>query len=174
MTRFIFIIALSLTLFSCNDQKAKQEELVLKTKELQLKEKELELREKGLPTEAPDTTQYSLDEQEIGAETQTPSTDTNNKEQSKNRKLRFLYYSKLGLRAYYNDGSVIDCPRCELTQENVLSIQNNTKEKGVQTYVIEKDGNLLVDGWKHEYPVVNKKENFEGWAMINYKWHVKY
>ena len=85
-----------------------------------------------------------------------------------------MYYSKQGLRAYYNDGSVIDCPRCELTQENVLSIQNNTEEKGVQTYVIEKDGNLLVDGWKHEYPVVNKKENFEGWAMINYKWYVKY
>jgi hypothetical protein len=31
----------------------------------------------------------------------------------------------------------------KLTQENVLSIQN-TEEKGVQTYVIEKDGNLLL------------------------------
>lgn len=153
MTRFILIIALSVTLFSCNNQKEKQQELEIKAKELQLKEKEF-------PLENPDT--------------QTLTIVTKNTEQSKNRKLRFLYYSKLGLRAYYNDGSIIDCPRCELTQENVLSIQNNTEEKGVLTYVIEKDGNLLVDGWKHEYPVVNKNENFEGWAMINYKWHVKY
>ena len=153
MTRLIFIIALSITLFSCNNQKEKKQEREIKAKELQLKEKELHVEKPG---------------------TQISPIVTNNKEQSTNRKLRFLYYSKLGLRAYYNDGSVIDCPRCELTQENVLSIQNNTKEKGVQTYVIENDGNLLVDGWKHEYPVVNKKENFEGWAMINYKWFVKY
>lgn len=153
MTRFILIIALSVTLFSCNNQKEKQQELEIKAKELQLKEKEF-------PSENPDT--------------QTPPIITKNTEQSKNRKLRFLYYSKQGLRAYYNDGSIIDCPRCELTQENVLSIQNNTEEKGVLTYVIEKDGNLIVDGWKHEYPVVNKNENFEGWAMINYKWLVKY
>ncbi|MEZ7498347.1 hypothetical protein QO200_06310 [Flavobacterium sp. Arc3] len=153
MTRLIFIIALSITLFSCNNQKEKQQEREIKAKELQLKEKEI-------PAENPDT--------------QIPPIVTKNTEQSKNRKLRFLYYSKQGLRAYYNDGSVIDCPRCELTQENVLSIQNNTEEKGVLTYVIEKDGNLLVDGWKHEYPVVNMNENFEGWAMINYKWFVKY
>jgi hypothetical protein len=153
MTRFILIIALSVTLFSCNNQKEKQQELEIKAKELQLKEKEF-------PLENPVT--------------QTPPIVTKNTEQSKNRKLRFLYYSKLGLRAYYNDGSIIDCPRCELTQESVLSIQNNTEEKGVLTYVIEKDGNLLVDGWKHEYPVVNKNENFEGWAMINYKWFVTY
>lgn len=153
MTRLIFIIALSITLFSCNNQKEKQQEREIKAKELQLKEKELHVEKPG---------------------TQISPIVTKNTEQSKNRKLRFLYYSKLGLRAYYNDGSVIDCPRCELTQENVLSIQNNTKEKGVLTYVIENDGNLLVDGWKHEYPVVNKDENFEGWAMINYKWFVKY
>ncbi|SEA21475.1 hypothetical protein SAMN05443667_102352 [Flavobacterium gillisiae] len=174
MTRFILIIVLSLTLFSCNDQKAKQEELVLKAKELQLQEKELELREKDLPTEAPDTTQTSLNEQEVGVETQTASTDTNNKEKSKIRKLRFLYYSNVSLRAYFDDGSIIDCPRCKLTKENVLSLQNNTAEKAVQTYVIEKDGSLLVDGWKYEYPSVNKDEDYEGWAMINYKWHVKY
>jgi hypothetical protein len=32
---------------------------------------------------------------------------------------------------------------------------------------------LLID-WKHEYPYVNKNENYEGWAMINYKWFVDY
>jgi hypothetical protein len=55
----------------------------------------------------------------------------------------------------------------------MLNIQSILQKKPVQTYELKDDGSLL-DGWKHEYPYVNKEENYEGWAMINYKWFVEY
>lgn len=161
MTKSFLIFVLAVTLLGCNNNKEKQQELLLKATELQLKEKELEAREKKLTTEKADATLI-------------PPAVTKNSDKSKNRKLRYLYYSNGGLRAYFNDGSVIGCSRCDLTKENIQFLQNDTLEKPIQSYTIKKDGSLLVDGWKHEYPVVNKEENYEGWAMINYKWFVTY
>lgn len=176
MTRFILIIVLSLTLFSCKNDTAKQQELSLEEKELQLKEKELELelREKEFPNGEVDTTQSILDQKTADLDTQNPSATTIGAEKNENRKLRFLYYSNVGLRAYFNDGSVFVFSKRKLTKENIQFIQSNIVEKAIQTYVIEDDGSLLIDGWKHEYPVVNKNEDYEGWAMIDYKWLVKF
>jgi|TARA_R110000851_G_scaffold98682_2_gene213417 hypothetical protein len=157
MTRLLIIFILSLTLFSCNN----------KSKESQLKEKEL-------ATEQADTTQSSLGAQAADVDTQIPPIITKNTEKSKNRKLRFLHYSNVDLRAYFDDGTIITCPRCDLTKENVENLQSNLSEESLQTYELKDDGSLLIDGWKHEYPYVNKKESYEGWAMINYKWFVKY
>ncbi|TDE06746.1 hypothetical protein [Flavobacterium hiemivividum] len=172
MTRFILIMVLSLAIFSCKNDTAKQQELTLEAKELLLKEKELELRAKEFPNAEVDTAQFTVDQQTDDQEAESPSTNT--EEKQGNRKLRFLYYSSIGLRAYFNDGSVFVFPKRGLTKENIQFIKSNSEEKAIQTYVIEKDGSLLIDGWKHEYPVVNKNENFEGWAMINYKWLVKF
>ena len=174
MTKSILTFVLAVTLLGCNNNNEKQQELILKTKELQLKEKEIELREKRLATEKADTTPVGLGQQATDNATPIPAAVTKNSHKSKNRKLRYLYYSNGGLRAYFNDGSIIDCSRCNLTKENIQFLQNDTVEKPIQSYTIEKDGSLLVDGWKHEYPVVNKEEKYEGWAMINYKWFVTY
>ena len=160
MTRLLLLIVLSLTIFSCKNDSVQRQQESVEAKKLQLKEKEL-------PKETIDTTQFTVEQQ-------TANTNTTNTEKSQDRKLRFMYYSNTGLRAYFNDGSVIVCSRCDLTKENIERIQSNTDDKSIQTYAIEKDGSLLIDGWKHEYPVVNKNENYEGWAMINYKWYVKY
>ena len=159
MTRLLIIIALSLTLFSCNN-KAKQEESLI--------------NETELPTEQADTTQSRLDQQADDPNTQIPPIVTKNTKKSKDRKLRFLHYSNVDLRAYFDDGTIITCPRCPFTKENVENIQSNLSDEPVQTYELKDDGSLLIDGWKHEYPYVNKNENYEGWAMINYKWFVDY
>ncbi|NGY36639.1 hypothetical protein FQU23_003835 [Flavobacterium sp. XN-5] len=173
MTRFIFIIVLSLGIFSCKNDTVKQQELTLEAKEQLLKEKELELelRAKEFPNTEVDTAQFSVDQQADDQDIENPTTT---EEKQENRKLRFLYYSSVGMRAYFNDGSVFVFPKRKLTKENIQFIQSNSAEKAIQTYGIEKDGSLLIDGWKHEYPVVNKNENFEGWAMIDYKWLVKF
>ena len=132
------------------------------------------MKEKELATEQADTTQSSLGAQAADVDTQIPPIVTKNTEKSKNRKLRFLHYSNVDLRAYFDDGTIITCPRCDLTKENVENLQSNLSEESLQTYELKDDGSLLIDGWKHEYPYVNKKESYEGWAMINYKWFVKY
>jgi hypothetical protein len=59
------------------------------------------------------------------------------------------------------------------SQKKMLRIFKVTFQTS-QTYELKDDGSLLIDGWKHEYPYVNKNENYEGWAMINYKWFVDY
>ncbi|PKH66713.1 hypothetical protein CXF59_12380 [Flavobacterium sp. ALD4] len=132
------------------------------------------MKEKELATEQADTTQSSLGAQAADVDTQIPPIVTKNTKKSKNRKLRFLHYSNVDLRAYFDDGTIITCPRCDLTKENVENLQSNISEESLQTYELKDDGSLLIDGWKHEYPYVNKKESYEGWAMINYKWFVKY
>ena len=159
MTRLLILIVLSLTLFSCNN-KAKQEELLI--------------NETELPTAQADTTESRLDQQSDDPNTQIPPIVTKNTKKSKDRKLRFLHYSNVDLRAYFDDGTIITCPRCPFTKENVENIQSNLSDEPVQTYELKDDGSLLIDGWKHEYPYVNKNENYEGWAMINYKWFVDY
>jgi hypothetical protein len=156
MKRLLIIIALSLTLFSCNN-----------------KSKEQQPQGQELPTEKADTTQYNSDIKAADVDPQIPPIVTKNTEKSKDRKLRFLHYSNVDLRAYFDDGTIITCPRCELTKENVETIQSNLSDEPVQTYELKDDGSLLIDGWKHEYPYVNRKETYEGWAMINYKWFVK-
>jgi hypothetical protein len=155
MKRLLLLIVLSLIVFSCKNDTVEQQELSVEATELKLKEKELLKKEAKIDTHIP------------------PIVTKNTATQS-DRKLRFLYYSPVGLRAYFDDGSIIACPRCELTQENIELIQSNSNDKAIQKYVIEDDGSLTIDGWKHEFPSINKEEDFEGWAMINYKWFVTY
>jgi hypothetical protein len=168
MTRLLLLTVFIFTLFSCNNKQSQQpEELLPEAKELQLKEKEL-------PTEKSDTSQSVFDQQVEEINTEIPPIVTKNTKKSKDRKLRFLHYSNVDLRAYFDDGTVITCPRCAFTKENVESIQSNLSNEPIQTYELKDDGSLLIDGWKHEYPYVNRNETYEGWAMINYKWFVKY
>jgi hypothetical protein len=56
------------------------------------------------------------------------------------------------MRAYFDDGTIITCPRCAY-KENVENIQSNLSDEPVQTYELKDDGDLLIDGWKHEYPM---------------------
>lgn len=173
MKKIILIIALSISCFSCKNDKI-ESEMSLETKELQQKDKELESSEKEFPAENSNTARSDRDQQAADLETENQLTITENTADSENRKLRFLYYSNAGLRAYFDDGSIVLFPKLDLTKANIQFIKSNRDEKSIQTYVIKEDGSLLLDGWKHEYPVVNKAENYEGWAMVNYKWYMKY
>jgi hypothetical protein len=56
----------------------------------------------------------------------------------------------------------LSLPKMCLHKENVENIQSNLSDEPVQTYELKDDGDLLIDGWKHEYPYVNKNENYEG------------
>jgi glutaredoxin len=76
------------------------------------------------------------------------------------------------MRAYFDDGTIITCPRCAFTKKmlRIFKVTFQTSQyKHMNLKMME-----LADGWKHEYPYVNKNENYEGWAMINYKWFVDY
>jgi hypothetical protein len=49
------------------------------------------------------------------------------------------------MRAYFDDGTIITCPRCD-TKENVENIQSNLSDEPVQTYELKDDGSLLTAG----------------------------
>jgi hypothetical protein len=61
------------------------------------------------------------------------------------------------LRAYFDDGTIINVQDVRY-EKNVENIQSNLSEEPVQTYEL-KEG--LLDGWKHEYPYVNKEESYD-------------
>jgi hypothetical protein len=60
-----------------------------------------------------------------------------------------------------------------LHKENVENIQSNLSDEPVQTYELKDDGSCLLTAGNMNIHI-NKNENYEGWAMINYKWFVDY
>lgn len=83
------------------------------------------------------------------------------------KKLRYLYYSNGGIRGYFDDGTVVGCPRCDLIESNVLNLYN---EKPIGKYKVLDDGSLFVNNSEQEFPNYNEDN---GWALIDYKWHEK-
>ncbi|RYE51684.1 MAG: hypothetical protein EOP48_17885 [Sphingobacteriales bacterium] len=136
-----------LTLQSCKNEN-NDHALALKSKELELKERELNLKEKEL-------------EQSKKNESQSATS-----KKSLKKELRYVYYANGGLIAYFNDGTVTGCPRCDLMRSNLAAMFN---DKPHATYTVQKDGSLLVNGTDRMYPSANAS-NGDHWALIDYKW----
>jgi hypothetical protein len=129
---------------ACTVNSSKEKELVLRQKELELREKELQLREK-----------------ELAARNKMSRPDV------KKRELRYLYFSNGGIIAYFNDGTIAGCPRCDFIRSNVYAM---FQAKTFATYTVEPDGSLLVD--KTDRRIPDPLED-EGWALVDYEWHTK-
>ncbi|MBN8586212.1 MAG: hypothetical protein J0M37_14070 [Ignavibacteria bacterium] len=141
-----------LFLFICTLSKCTKDDS-LKERELNLKEKELNIREKELVEKENTTDKVERD-------------NKSSKEENQNkRKLQYLFSSNGGLVGYFNDGTVVGCPRCDLTRENV---KNLYKLKSNGSFTVNIDGTLNVKGSSKVDP---KSE--DGWVMINYKWLVE-
>jgi hypothetical protein len=88
---------------------------------------------------------------------------------SKNgKKLRYLFYSNGGLTGYFDDGTIANCPRCDLLKENIKILYSLPP---FLTYTVE-NGFLLVNGNRKEYPKGGEGLS-EGWALIDYEWLIK-
>lgn len=147
----LFISFLMLTSCSNSEEKQTQRELELKQKELELKEREINLQEKSLTKELK------------------PKAHKEEKQRVKENKkeLRYLYYANGGLRGYFDDGTIVGCPRCDFCRSSILAMFD---EKPMGTYKVQSDGSLLVNNSEREFPKYN---NDNGWALIDYKWNEK-
>lgn len=86
---------------------------------------------------------------------------------SKDRKLRFLYATNGGLRAYYDDGTLVGCSRCDLMKENLEAMQ---EMEPMGTYTIDSNG-VLLWGTGLDTPDMEDPSWDDGsWAMIDYQW----
>jgi len=83
------------------------------------------------------------------------------------RKLRYLFFANGGLVGYFDDGSVVGCPRCDLLDVNIESLY---EEKPFSTYTVNPDGTLFIDRAEVEYPREAGEDEMPEWAMIDYKW----
>lgn len=152
--KFKLYIFLTLFIISCNSSNEnKQKELELKERELVLKEKELSLKEretvsqptsKIFPKAKPEVKRYK-------------------------KELRYLYFANGGIRGYFDDGTIVGCPRCDFCKSN---IQTMFGEKPMGTYIVEDDGTLVINGNEKEHPEY-KSSDYDGWALIDYKWYIK-
>ncbi len=153
----LLYLLFTLFLFSfwnCNlEQNSKQKELELKEKELELIERELKLKE----------SKSFVDSQYIEN-----SKSINRKKGKENSKeLRYLYVSNAGLVGYFDNGSVVSCPKCDFCRTNILTMFN---ELPTGIYEINNDGSLQINHSEREYPNFNEDK---GWVLINYKWNEK-
>lgn len=80
------------------------------------------------------------------------------------RKIRYLFMANGGIIAYFDDGTVVGCPRCELDVEALYNLKPHS------TYIVEEDGILLVGGQRREIPFIARKGEWQDWIMIDYKW----
>lgn len=86
------------------------------------------------------------------------------------KKLRYLYYSNGGIRGYFDDGTIVGCPRCDFIKSNVLNLYN---KKPIGKYKVLPDGSLLTDNSEQEFPNYNKDDGWFGWPLIDFKWYEK-
>jgi len=84
----------------------------------------------------------------------------------KKRRIRYLYYSNGGMIAYFNDGSISSCDKCDATTENVRSLY--TKNPWKNRYIVQQDGSLYINSYSTRFPVNEPDMIAEGWAIINY------
>ncbi|TDQ06237.1 hypothetical protein [Pedobacter metabolipauper] len=88
-----------------------------------------------------------------------------NTDSLENKKLRYLYFANGGIIGYYNDGTVVGCPRCDFNASNVAAMMH---KKPHAKYTVEPGGILLINGTDQEVPM----SEADGWAMVDYKWHI--
>ncbi|MBQ4912830.1 hypothetical protein J8L85_00175 [Maribacter sp. MMG018] len=78
------------------------------------------------------------------------------------RQLQFLYFANGGLIGYFDDGTIVGCPRCDLIDENIELIKSRKPHSRFK--VIDK---ILISEQGDSVPINSMKNN--EWAIINYK-----
>jgi hypothetical protein len=81
------------------------------------------------------------------------------------RKLRYVMATNGGLLGFYNDGTVAECPRCDLLKSNIAVM---AKQKTKRKYQSSKD-HLIIDGDERLDIYIDGKVSPD-WAMVDYKW----
>ena len=134
--KYLYLSIILLNLFGCQNSSndLKEKELKLKEKELELKERELNLKEDYRVT---DSIKIS-------------------KSIKKERQLIHLIATNAGMCGYFDDGTYVNCPRCDLFRSNILNMFKKSPDGTWDTT----DKTFMF-------------ENEEDWALINYVWKQK-
>lgn len=161
-----------LFLSSCQTFSTREKELESKQKQLELKEKELAQKDADFnraTAETPTTNKISANKTQAspkpGGENSNSSANTKKQE----KRLRYLFAANGGLVGYFSDGSVVGCPRCDLSKENVDSL---SKTKPHATYTAKKD--YLLVGGKEKIEIYADGEVSPDWAILDYKKLIKF
>ena len=85
-----------------------------------------------------------------------------------NKKIRYLLYNEVGLLAFYNDFSIVECPKCELNRLNVKNLKNMDV---LGYYDVQSDGQLTA-GTVVFNPQEFEENGVKRWAVIDYFWYI--
>lgn len=102
------------------------------------------------------TNKLSIEKKEIAAE-------ENNVEITK--RIQFLLCTNAGYTAYFDDGTISGCARCECPKGDYINVPDLDFAK----YKILPNGNLELEDGTIEIPVMPKQDDYDGWVIINYK-----
>lgn len=160
-----------LFLSSCQTFSTGEKELESKQKQLELKEKESAQKEADFNRAIAETPTNIIPANKIQASPKHGSENSNSSANTKKheKKLRYLFAANGGLVGYFSDSSVVGCPRCDLSKENVDSL---SKTKPHATYTAKKD--YLLVGGKEKIEIYADGEVSPDWAILNYKKLIKF
>lgn len=136
----LFFIVIFIVIFiGCNNisNETKEKELELKKKELEIKEKEFNF----------EITKHNQSTKKV---------TQNNSQKSEKKELVYLYTANGGMVGYFNDGSVVGCPRCDFCKSNILSM---FKEKPMSSWDLKQPDDY--------------DPNDNSWVLVNYEWKEK-
>ncbi len=92
----------------------------------------------------------------------------NNVENNRNKKIRYLLYTDVGLLAFYDDYSIIGCSKCGLNRTNIKNLKSM---EILGYYEIQSNGNLKAGTTIFE-PLETEENGNKRWAVIDYFWYV--
>lgn len=85
------------------------------------------------------------------------------------RELRYLFYANGGMAGYFDDGSVVGCPKCDFISSNILTMFDG---ESIGEYTVQNDGSLLLSDGEVLIPTISEN-SFDNWPLIDYEWNEK-
>lgn len=80
------------------------------------------------------------------------------------KRIQFLWCSNGGYNAYFDDGTISGCARCECPEGDYIRVSDLNFTK----YKILPNGNLEDEEGDITIPIKPKQDDYDGWVIINY------
>ena len=80
------------------------------------------------------------------------------------KRIQFLWCSNAGYNAYFDDGTISGCGRCDCPESDYIKVADLDFAK----YKILPNGNLEDEEGEIIIPIKPKQDDYDGWVIINY------
>lgn len=84
------------------------------------------------------------------------------------KKLQYLLESNAGMLGFYDDSTVVSCPRCDFNESNVKLMA--TKKSIAKFNVVDDYIKAIINGGEQRFMLYEEGKVDTQWVMFNFKW----